>query len=468
MSRQFYLNACQRTIDKLDELSITIPESALDSYFDPNEPTQRNPVESTDFYRILLNHFDSPVYSWYQKLSSNQPDPDWHVIEIDPGTSPLQGDEWISVSTDKITAFGFLLDIMQRQRIVPTGLIDKDDKLVIMGETGALASIYKAPFEPTSEIDLKRSEAAIKGLSGFNQNSAFRAKLNRIEGLSQLNCHDRISDNKTCMHVSCNNVSLSMQSALESILGTPIKQSLAQEVVASYFGFNNWNTFKGREKKQLILKPPFICFNTYNDAYTVEGYYSGLPSALHHFGKTLLKQKNQVYEIRPYINFYAFSDERALIEMDVVDIENNYKYVAVSILESSHAEENLLEYFHTGEPNAAKIIKFNERIGIKKEDHLFLDDWVFWLDRNYGSYGLLMGNKLSNFGLKNCETVSSEKHKASIVYDKTESAFWLATDWDEKPIHLLDGINKNEIEKLKNKYNIQYDLSTTLLMSDKE
>ncbi|MFK5949504.1 MAG: hypothetical protein QM500_12130 [Methylococcales bacterium] len=457
MSQQFYLNACKRTINKLNERSISIPDAALATHTDLNPEFHRDPLQLTDFHTALLDHYDSPVYDWYRTLIDNQPEPDWQVIHINPDTSPLEVDEWYLAAPDKMTALGYLLDIMQRQRIVPISLsVDSTNKITLTGETGILANIYSTPFETTSKEAVERCKSAIKGISPFNQDEAFAAKLNRIEGLSQLDWDNKHSDNKSCMHVSCKNVSLSMRSMLEQILNKPVKLSLAQEVAAAFFGFKDWNTFQGRElNRQALLNRPFMSVYNKNETYKIKGFYPGLPSALHHFGKLLLKQESQNFVIRPFIKFYAFSDMISLYEMEVIEIENDYKYVASTILASSSAEEHLLEYFHTGKTNAEKIVKFNERIGIKKEDHLFLNDWVFWLDRNYGQHGLLVGNKLTNFGKRNEDTAASEMHKASIVYDKKDNTYWLATDWNRKPKHYLSGINKSDIEILENKFHIE-------------
>ena len=451
----------------------------LFSAFRDRAPFERSPLDLQ-----LIFAFDNDTFEWLEWLQANDHDKgeDWHLITIDPRTSPLiDVDDWLWASPNKCEALGWLLEVMDRVRAEPLALkTDVAGDLVIEGQRGPLATISPIEFQSGSLERDGRVVRCLRNLRCHDPDSLIARKLEKIEGLSGVTpvvegesaTPRNIYSNRQCLDISCANLCSSFLEALQPHVVEPIKQSFAQELVASYFGFDSWNTFRGLEKKrdsavyQAYRVSQIEVIDEYETVDKQHKFYRSLASAIVEFGQEMKHQDNtrpinispgkrlklDNVTMAPHPNhpmFHVRTPCKAM-EMEPIlrpKVEESYLELAERMLVSDDLEQEIREYFFTGLDPFNRIKKIDLRFGYRPDDHLKLGPWIFSLNRENPS-PVITVELLENVGNYDREnSFTAAQHKASVVSHDGE--FWLASDWDQKPEFHLKGLNIEDVEKLE-------------------
>ena len=429
------------------------------------EPFERTPIDTQ-----LIFAFDTDTFEWLEWLQANDHDKgvEWHLITIDPTTSPLiDVEDWLWASPNKCEALGWLLEAMDRVRAEPLAVkTNVAGDLIIEGQRGPIATISPIEFQARSPERDGRAVRCLRNLRCYDPDSLIARKLEKIEGLSSVTpgmedapaTPRRIDDNRQCLDLSCANFSASLLEALQPHVVQPIKQSLAQELVASYFGFDSWNTFRGLEKKresavyQAYRVSQIEVIDEYETVNKQHRFYRNLASAIVGFGQAMKHHNNtrpinisngkrfgldnvmMVSNANQRLGNYPVFSPCQAIEMKPIlrpEVEETYLLEAESMLASNDFEQRIREYFFTGLDPLSRIKKIGLRFGYSPDDHLKLGAWVFSLNRENPNPFITV-ELLENVG--NYDSVNyftAYQHKAAVViYDEE---FWLASDWDKKP-----------------------------------
>lgn len=445
------------------------------------EPFERSPIDTQ-----LIFAFDTETFEWLEWLQANDHDEgaEWHLITIDPQTSPLtDADDWLWASPNKSEALGWLLEAMDQVRAEPLSVkTNIPGDLVIEGPRGAIATISPIEFQPDNLERNGRAVRCLRNLRRYDPDSLIARKLESIEGLTRVTYEkedaratpSKTDSNRQCIDLSCANICASLLEALQPHVVQPIKLSLAQELVASYFGFDSWNTFRGLEKKResAVYQPYRVShievINDYETMNQQHRFYRNLASGIVGFGQEMKHHKNtRPINISSGKHFgldnikmtssanlrtgrYPVFSPCQAIELKPIlrpAVEYKYQLQAESILASNDVEQQLREYFFTGLEPLDRIKNIDVRFGYDPDDHLTLGSWVFSLNRGSSTPYIKVEliENVGNYDPDNSFTVSQHKACAVIV----DQEFWLASDWHRKPKFHLKGLGHKDVEKLE-------------------
>jgi hypothetical protein len=465
MSTPTTLQSCYRLLRALQGRGIVVPEDAL-APLDKRVFPDEDPLRASPLYRELLETFAGTASEYVQRLLERPAPPDWHTVAIGPD-SPLEVNEWYVVANSCAEALASVLTEMQERRVDPTKVTTTDDAgIVIASRVGPVATIAPMAATPIDEVTNRRITTALKGQRDPMAGHADLALFNKVPGLQHVAIERMTpprpgSEPRESLHPTATNLASNMREVLERQLGVSVQRSLAQELVAVYFGFESWNHFRGREKRYADnAREPYILQRDTTvgppPANSVE-FALGLPAALaclgarcraeglthagddsmHRFGLWAARQgrrgpgRLRLARMEPC---YA-PDELALD-------------AAKAILASSDLQDGVRTFLAAGQPLADRIQQFNVRRGIDREQEHILGEWVFYtIPRSSSGRTLLVAESLVPQSDGTTLALSCDQHKAAII--EHEGSYWLATDWNLAPEHALPGLSTSDVQRLE-------------------
>ncbi len=333
-------------------------------------------------------------------------------------------------------------------------------------------------FKAVPERNIKKAEKALRGVYYNATHQVYADRLSSIPGLEQYhlieNRHTNIKGwaRRDCLHISANNLCTNLQEALSPFVDSLIKRSMAQELLATFLNVENWNHLKALEKRSsnnaasCYVLQEIENISAFDSRVTLLSCFQGLPAALCGFGEALREQDSKTFQIdTDYViqvhatNFTRTTDEERALSgnynreskglsldiMQVIESDKDYMTVAAKLLCSKEFDKDMLTLFKYNQSLEQQILAMNACQGIQREDHIFIKDWVFWVDRHCGHYGTFYGERLSALGKLEFKRIASEWHKAGISYIDEDNQYWLYSDWDRKPEYPLVGLTETDV-----------------------
>ena len=479
-------NAADRLVNKLLQYGLTIDPTYLKEIpKDPEKRSRQTARDRTPFFIEIRRYLSYSVTAeWVEQLTDNAYCPDWHTISIDPKTSPIESTELLTVATSREDALAFVIEHLEIdgsivQHINETG----SGGVTLIGVKGAIATIEKLQITPVEDKDNTRASNAIKGLSIHDSPEKYRQHLSRIEGLMfplshEVACNGRYYDPYEPLHVSSKHLCKIMERFLSKVMLEKVPSHIAQELLASYLGFENWNLLKGKEKQRAkIIGTPYAIIESTGNYPTdriIEAHL-GLPNALYAFGQQLKNEENASYSINPSCSFFAMANQRRLQvsehrngrDYDVAALEVKLKDLTISeriretppelkaALSSTDLESAIKNYLFTDEDMAQRVSKINVRRGVQLHNHLFLDNWVCWIKEGSKTYfdikPLDKSNHLEDF-------LATGVYDLSLIQDEN-MGIWLKTIRSE--YHFLPGLSQQEALLISHRFEIDLGPATT-------
>jgi hypothetical protein len=436
-------------------------------------------IEQTDFYSRLLDYFEYATFVWIEQLTHPVSIRDWHYI-LFPREPLIDIMDHLMVAKDLPTALGYVVEAMNKQRFEPHGFLrDPSGLITITGGDGIVATIGKVKFTHVPDLSTARATKALCGLQKCRDYAFVSRPLSKLAGYPKHSPGSPVpiwDEGSEILHHTSKNLRIALERALKPMVDGQIPLHILQELVATLFSFDSWNHLTGAIKKRSKqLWVPYQISHQIDGTICAEKgffFYEGLPAGVVAFGDHLLSQENNQLDFEcgshyggvhlsnvipspsHYLdeNPYLGTEGIELIQSSQADCESESLDIAAYLLTDPEPEKLLKEYFFVGHDNKQRLIEFNKRVGAKDDDHLFFDDWVFWVIRidDY-TRGFLCAEKVSEVGIHSHCEISSALHKASLVTNN-DGAIWLATDWDRKPIYELKGLSEDAAELIERKF----------------
>lgn len=467
-----FQQACARLIENIELLNLTIkPE-----YLTPQDVDQfaagmhLTPLERTPLYDLVLDSFEESV-RWLGQLKDQTYYPDWHLVDIDPDTSPIELDDWMVAATSKAEAVAAVIEAMTYQFVAPTGVREDDQKMIIMGETGPIATIEKIRFTKVAPESELRAQNALRGLELYNDLYVVKKALAKIQGLADLGIgepqlkHRKHAD---CLYPTPSNLCTCLVRILEDVLEEEVPRYAAQELLANFFGFETWQHFVALAKSRAdaVERPYEISIVDRNGIGKPIAFAKGLPCALHVYGQMLRKQLRSKFHVNQgsdwQLHNFTLEDSKTFLRtgyrykepegLTMSALSRTYPseefmIVAASLLDSPDFETNLKGYLNADLEREDQIVALNTKRGIRKEDHLFLSEWCCYIERD--RWEEVIWFKALD-GRPEPFNIGASLKKASL--NKHGDNYWLATDWNRKPKYELPGLTDSEAKEIERRF----------------
>lgn len=481
-----YEHACHRLISQIHARHFTFKPTMLEAIPEPpgfHSAFARSWLEKTLFFNLILDHFDDSI-KWFNKIMDDNYNPDWHLVAVDPDTSPLAPDDWCMAATSKAEALADVIEAMTLRYVKPTHATCDDDSICIYGDNGPIARITRIQFHSVEFHSEKRAVNALSGIGLWESGPKLFKGLAKIQGLSEPNApdprdgHSRLKD---CLYPTPNNLCTVLKNILSGAIHEKIPRNVAQELLAIFFGFENWHQFNARVKsREDAVKCPYYLIQEDRDSIgKVMAFAKGLPSGLHLFGQMLRQQSRRSYTVevgsRWRVTNFTRNDSQSFLEtgevyqestglslrsMSTVYPSNEYLYVASALIDSPSFETSLKEYLHADDDIRQRMMALNAKRGIAKGDHLFLANWCCFVKRERPQDSIWFERMDEKHPL---QCIAADLYKAALK--KVDGVYWLATDWDRMPKYPLPDLSDadaNMIEKtffFKENWRVNYDFS---------
>ncbi len=460
----------QRLLEALQAQNLTLHPQYLQPRYPEGMGRDR---EMTLLFDQLLDSFNRSI-KWFNLLVDPDYQPDWYAVHVDPDRSPIDFDDYTMAATSQAEALGWVLSSISGKKLQPTSVNQNGSTITIMGDTGVWATIEKMQFSTLSDSNQQRAHSALKGIGFWESGEKLFKGLSKLQGYSQPSPIE--DDNpkwaeRDPLHNTPNNLCTILLNLLKRCVQEPVKRHQAQELLAKYFGFESWQHFKhyADQNMERVESPYMVYKETRNNCnYQIRHYTKGIPTALYLYGQLLSQEERKTYTVDADIYWsitnytensskvYWETGERYMEEsglsmsgISAVYPSDEFVYVAATLLDSGELEEGLREYFLCGLEPKDRYVELNARDGVKKEDHLFLGNWVFYVNHTK-PYGFISADRIEDDGTINLTRVGSYLHKAALV--EVDGQFWLATDWDEKPKHHLTDLSAEQADLLESRF----------------
>lgn len=140
-----------------------------------------------------------------------------------------------------------------------------------------------------------------------------------------------------------------------------------------------------------------------------------------------------------------------LTKLYEVSAEEQYGYLASTMLDSPNFADDMRVYCHTGLNAFDRKVKIDARKGIHIDDNLLLGDWVISINTRRHD-PLIFAERLSNIGVYShyTESYAGVVKKTFIVQQDGE--FWIAYDWSKKIKLKLTGLDAQCINTLQKRF----------------
>jgi len=465
--------ACEQLVDKLVDLGYTLAPEILLPEDHLKDRSELGEVEKSILYSRLLCAFPIKTLDWISGLKSNPTPPCWHTITINSESSPFKTDECFLGAPSREEALALILYMLDESTAKLDHVITDDDmRIELYGQTGCLARIEKVKFIQLSETDVKRAHKAVKRLQINDPSYVYEKKLKGLFGYTSIKCDspeiEALKERKGCLDITCNNLVASLHEIVIMASKEPVKPSDTEKILASIFGFDSWNHLKALKKlhARSLDKPYYTCRDDFEQALPTQvEFYNNCPEGLVGYGRLLARHERKSCSVSEGLSFslsnftaasyserlksgmpYKESSGIVLSEMKEMKASDKYCSLATQMINSGDLEKSLLDYSLIGVPEEKRLVSILERFSDQEGGALIIDDWVYWVSRN--EYApMFYACRVSELGSNTSHEIGSFLHKALIV-KKENGGYWLATDWDEEPVHHLPGINDSNFREL--------------------
>lgn len=459
-----YEKATERLISALESHRLTIREELLLAS-PQQELLPSSWLTRTPLFGLVLDSFGTKTSRWYARLVDESYAPDWHVVRIDPDVSPLELDDWRMCAPSMAAALATVLEAMTDARAKPVRTERDGNSIVIHGESGQIAAIERMRFEYVGPRDRDRAVTALKGLRRSPTQAEVESGFRKLQGYERFQPRmDLATGNPQiveCLHIDAGNLCTAMRSMLASVVKEEVPRHLAQEIVAVFFGMSDWQHFAAKVKdRQAVTQRPHMLTTEDREHtdYLDVSYAHGLPEALFLFGQRLRLQERNVctYTGGSRLRLCNFTpsdratfmstgemyvERRGIVLHEVPEVypDPDMCYLAATMLDQSDLSHAINAYLLAGLNERERMIEFNVRAGARREDHVTIGGWVYYVNRSRGE-GYFSAEPVAPIP-PSWESISSALHKAALIEVKGE--YWLSTDWDRKPEHKLPGLDSD-------------------------
>jgi hypothetical protein len=276
-SQNYYEPAVQRVLDKLGQMGVDVPPSALEAA----QRRQAIPgVErwAGDFSRIMiavLGSFDSNDYEQAQGLIHfRPPGTGWCVAT--PEKHPRAGDalQHRTVFSSTAVAVANLIALCDQSGLRIDRCQRQGENIAVIAEGVTFATIKSLAIEPFDSSICNRVRTAFKGVRAHN-GVAIEARAVRLPGFKQLDWSGVRSghDNGRQLLALPGSWAVAMRGALLEV-GTTVSLSQAQELVAVFFGASNWHQLvKHRDVANAAMVPIGVEWQGVNGASQIKYFW---------------------------------------------------------------------------------------------------------------------------------------------------------------------------------------------------
>ena len=180
-------DSCTRLIGNIRQLGYTLENDYITPDVQPNDVPDPW-IASTRLYGLMLGVFGPQTCEWLHRLKSEEYQPDWYAVTVNPDTSPLEQDDWIIVAQSKMHALASVLQGLQlaSANVTNTQVCQNGD-IIFHGDRGVMAHMSSIQFDQVPESGIKRVRKAMKGLRVWDQEEVYCKALQGVEGLHQQN-----------------------------------------------------------------------------------------------------------------------------------------------------------------------------------------------------------------------------------------------------------------------------------------
>lgn len=428
-------------------------------------------LENTPFDLALVFSFDTPTYDWLKRLRCHTFKPSWHLLTIDPEFGLDEVEWWTMVAPSKQDALAWVLEQLDSTRIpVVDCILDEGGGVTIIGEQQKVIKINPVS---TSRVDDRYATAAhraIRNLRIYDSHKVYERQLSKIDGFRKFKQeqYESINDdkdpykNRQCLHITCANLCATFIDALQPHVEQKLPRSLCQELVAHFFDFESWNHLRGLERqRESHMSPPFLLEGPGEQGFITNTplLYPDLPSGLAAFGQQVKGEKGAIDVDSSTMFFRVTTNGRdhddqsgyTLTKLYEVSAEEQYGYLASTMLDSPNFADDMRQYCHAGLNPFDRKVKIDARNGIQEDDNLLLGDWVISINTRRHD-PLIFAERLSNIGVYShyTERYAGVVRKTFIVQQDGE--FWIAYDWSKKIKLKLTGLDAQCINTLQKRF----------------
>lgn len=431
-------------------------------------------LENTPFDIALVFTFDTPTYNWLERLRCHAFKPNWHLLTIDPEFGLDEVESWTMVAPSKQAALAWVLEQLDITRIpVVDCKLDEGGAVTILGEELKTIKIDPVSTSRVEDSYVTASRRAIRNLRIYDTHEAYMRKLSKIDGFTTFkpekyesnNNKSKAYSNRQCLHITSANLCTSFLEALQPHVDQKLPRSVCQELLAHFFDFESWNHLRGLEsQRESHMSQPFLLEHLDEQGLTTNTplLYADLPSGLAAFGQRIKGNKGAIHVNSSTMYFTVTTTPRSrgsyddqsgftLSKLHEVSADEQYGYLAATMLDSPNLAEDMRAYCHAGLNPFARKIKIDARNGIHSEDNLLLGDWVFSINTRLQD-PLIFIERLSNIGTNShyAERYAGPVRKTFVVQQDDE--FWIAYDWSKKKKLKLAGLSAQGINSFQNRF----------------
>ena len=336
-------------------------------------------------------------------------------------------------------------------------------------------AIRRSPKE-TCGVDVKQSLAQDLA-AAFGETERLHAPLRDLPGLELLSSyrHDD-GDSDTfgpTIHKTSANLCLAMRRSLKETCGVDVKQSLAQDLVAAFFGVKSWQHLIANAHQKRVWTQPVSVVRKDETANQYElKHYRTAGEALWAFAQTFRSWRGEplvaacggcsgesdalnMFTHKPGETgspIQAFQPETLYSHpLPLVDCDDAYLKEASAIVSvHTQMEAKLRERLGIGKALNVRVSTTNRRLGVSRDKEMWLDSWLFTVHEE-----CLYAEKFDKSG-KRVSLHIATINEADISKDSDTGDMWVFSQHHTRRVIPLVGLTSADIAELARFSGVSY------------
>ena len=374
-------------------------------------------------------------------------------------------------------AIGFVIKEIDRTRVYPTAVTVVVDTIEFFSNDGLIARVEPMVFDDVSPQQRKRGESVLRGIRHFGETERLHARLRDLPGLELLSSyrHDD-GDSDTfgpTIHKTSANLCLAMRRSLKETCGVDVKQSLAQDLVAAFFGVKSWQHLIANAHQKRVWTQPVSVVRKDETANQYElKHYRTAGEALWAFAQTFRSWRGEplvaacggcsgesdalnMFTHKPGETgspIQAFQTETLYSHpLQLVDCDDAYLKEASAIVSvHTQMEAKLRERLGIGKALNVRVSNTNRRLGVSRDKEMWLDSWLFTVHEE-----CLYAEKFDKSG-KRVSLHIATINEADISKDSDTGDMWVFSQHHTRRVIPLVGLTSADIAELARFSGVSY------------
>lgn len=420
-------------------------------------------------YQALLDHFDNEDYFLAVALQQKVDSSDWHLL-IPGEISGIFQQNAHQVASSLTEAVAAVLELCDDERIFLSRAEATSAGIRFFVGDALLVEVQRIQFEPFCNVRRDRVHKAFKGLRNHGEQARIIARLQSLPGFSDAEFrlpqeHQDAPSGRLLFPFPANWATAMM--SLMSSIGFPIKRSLAQELVAKFFGSLSWQHLVAAESEERVWGWPAIVAKDWNDSSGWR-FYKTFAEAVFAFGKAIQSWDGEALVINHcskaiitpgglYLSAMCQSllgskDADSSITCfapDPVELSEDlsYRHLAAEFILRLNAGDDAISLLGLSSDLAGKIFVANTRLGSSPKQMLRLGDWwlrVFLLENKH-----YLQIEHIEAGKPRSGNAVTPLYKATVEYDPDAESLQILGDYDRRKIASIPRVSPDDVTRLR-------------------